>query len=165
MAHYLKIPSETHLLGPNSHHHNFQLRLHRSPKLLNEPNGRRLHHHSKGPLHLPRHQAIPHRRRSLGGKGGQYSAILVGFPVGFLLQFVVYYAQKKFPRQKWLRQTHAVVVMYGATTWAPYNGSYTWPAVPIGWLSMVFLDKRFLAFWSELCSFCTVTSDKEMIRC
>jgi hypothetical protein len=85
------------------------------------------------------------------GKGGQYSAILIGFPVGLLLPFVVYYAQKKFPRQKWLRQTHAVVMMYGATTWAPYNVSYTWPAVPIGWLSMLFLKKRFLAFWSKVC--------------
>lgn len=48
-----------------------------------------------------------------------------------------------------MRQTHVVAIMYGAVSWAPYNMSYTWPAVPIGWLSMIFLKRRFLAFWSK----------------
>jgi OPT family oligopeptide transporter len=85
------------------------------------------------------------------GRGGQYTALLVGFPIGFLLPFVIYYAQKKFPKQSWLRQTHPVVMLYGAIIWAPYNLSYIWPAVPIGWLSMVYMKKRFLAFWSKVC--------------
>jgi OPT family oligopeptide transporter len=85
------------------------------------------------------------------GRGGQYTALLVGFPIGFLLPFVIYYAQKKFPKQSWLRQTHPVVMLYGAIIWAPYNLSYIWPAVPISWLSMVYMKKRFLAFWSKVC--------------
>jgi len=40
-------------------------------------------------------------------------------------------------------------MFYGAINWAPYNLSYMWPAVPIGWLSMVYTKKRHLAFWSK----------------
>ncbi|CZR56581.1 related to sexual differentiation process protein isp4 [Phialocephala subalpina] len=83
------------------------------------------------------------------GKGGQYSALLVGFPLGLVLPFVVYWFQRKFPRQSWLRQVHVVAIMYGAITWAPYNVSYTWPAVPIAWLSMIYFKRRFLPFWSK----------------
>lgn len=86
------------------------------------------------------------------GKGGQYSALLVGFPIGFVIPIIIYWAQKKFTKQSWLRQTHAVAMLYGALIWAPYNLSYTWPAVPIAWLSMIYLKKRFLAFWSKVCA-------------
>jgi OPT family oligopeptide transporter len=84
------------------------------------------------------------------GKGGQYTTMLVGFPLGFVIPFVVYYAQKKFPKQTWLRQTHVVVIFYGAIVWAPYNLSYIWPGVPIGYLSMIYMKKRYLGFWSKV---------------
>ncbi|TVY44112.1 Sexual differentiation process protein [Lachnellula subtilissima] len=83
------------------------------------------------------------------GKGGQYTALLAGFPIGFVLPFVVYYAQKKFPKQTWMRQVHVVAILYGAISYAPYNLAYLWPGVPIGWLSMVYMKKRSLAFWSK----------------
>ncbi|TAQ89934.1 hypothetical protein B7494_g1691 [Chlorociboria aeruginascens] len=83
------------------------------------------------------------------GNRGQYTALLAGFPIGFVLPFIIYYAQKKFPKTTWLRQTHIPVILYGAIIWAPYNLSYSWPAVPIGWLSMVYMKKRFLGFWSK----------------
>ena len=89
--------------------------------------------------------------KKMFGKGGQYTALLVGFPVGLVLPFIFYYAQKTFKRQRWLRQAHPVILLYGALTWAPYNLSYSWPAVPIGWLAMVYTKKRFLAFWSKVC--------------
>jgi OPT family oligopeptide transporter len=84
------------------------------------------------------------------GKGGQYTTMLVGFPLGFVAPFVIYYAQKKFPKQSWLRQTHMVVIFFGAIVWAPYNVSYVWPAVPIGYLSMIYTKKRYLGFWSKV---------------
>ncbi|TVY83077.1 Sexual differentiation process protein isp4, partial [Lachnellula suecica] len=87
--------------------------------------------------------------KKMFGKGGQYTALLAGFPIGFVVPIVVYYAQKKFPKQTWLRQIHVVALMYGAIIWAPYNLSYIWPAVPIAWLSMVYTKKHFLAFWSK----------------
>lgn len=86
----------------------------------------------------------------LFGKNGQYTAILVGFPIGLILPFIIYYAQKKFPKLNWLRQTHPVALCYGALSLAPYNIAYVWPAVPISWFSMVFLKKRYLAFWSKV---------------
>ncbi|KAG4417006.1 hypothetical protein IFR04_009847 [Cadophora malorum] len=88
----------------------------------------------------------PHK---MFGKNGQYTAMLVGFPIGLLLPFVIFYAQKKLPKQTWLRQIHPVVLLYGPLNWAPYSLSYVWPAVPLGWFSMVFLKNRYLAFWSK----------------
>lgn len=85
------------------------------------------------------------------GKGGQYTVLLVGFPIGFVLPFFVYWAQKKFPQQTWLRQVHVVAMIYGGLAWAPYNIGYLWPAVPIGWFSMVYLKKRYLGLWSKVC--------------
>ena len=84
------------------------------------------------------------------GKGGQYTTLLAGFPIGLVLPFLVYYAQKKFPKQTWLRQFHIVAILYGCINWAPYNVSYFWPAVPLGYLSMIYMKKRFLAFWSKV---------------
>ncbi|KAI9052070.1 hypothetical protein LZ554_004323 [Drepanopeziza brunnea f. sp. 'monogermtubi'] len=83
------------------------------------------------------------------GKNGQYCALLMGFPIGLVLPVIVYYAQKKFPRQEWLRQVHPVVMMYGSLAYAPYNLTNVWPAVPLGWFSMVWLKKRYLGFWSK----------------
>jgi hypothetical protein len=85
------------------------------------------------------------------GARGQYTALLVGFPLGFVLPFFFFYAQKKFPKQTWLRQAHVVAIIYGGISWSPYNLSYTWPSVPIGYLSMIFMKKRFLGFWSKVC--------------
>jgi hypothetical protein len=45
------------------------------------------------------------------GAGGQYTVLLVGFPIGFVLPFIIYYAQKKLPNQHWLRQIHVVVML------------------------------------------------------
>lgn len=42
--------------------------------------------------------------------------------------------------------------MYGGILWGAYNMGYLWPAVPIGWYSMVYLKKRYLALWSKVCS-------------
>lgn len=89
----------------------------------------------------------PHK---MFGTNGQYTTILIGFPIGLLFPILIYYIQKKFPAKTWLRQIHPVVLFYGALGWAPYNLSYTWPAVPIGWLAMVWAKKRYLAFWSKV---------------
>lgn len=83
------------------------------------------------------------------GKNGQYTLSLIGFPIGLVLPIIVYFAQKKLPKQKWLRQVHPVVLIYGPLSWAPYNISYVWPAVPLGWLSMVYMKKRYLGLWSK----------------
>jgi len=74
---------------------------------------------------------------------------LVGFPLGLILPVIVYFIQKKYPRKAWLRQMHPVIWMYGPLNWAPYNLTYVWPAVPLGYMSMVYMKQRYLAFWSK----------------
>ncbi|WRT70854.1 OPT family small oligopeptide transporter [Kwoniella shivajii] len=87
--------------------------------------------------------------KKLFGSGGQYNALLIGFPVGFLIPVVVYFLRKKFPRATLLRQFHPVMFCYGGIDWAPYNLSYMWPQVPLAALSWFYLKKRYLALWSK----------------
>jgi len=88
----------------------------------------------------------PHK---IFGLNGQYRQILVGFPVGFVLPIAMYAARKWFPRVRWLRQIHPVMICVGGLLWAPYNYSYFWPAVPVSILSWLYVKKRYLAFWSK----------------
>ncbi|KKY16838.1 putative opt oligopeptide transporter [Phaeomoniella chlamydospora] len=88
----------------------------------------------------------PHK---MFGTNGQYTALLAGFPLGLILPIIFWVLQKKLPKQTWLRQAHPVIMLYGCLSWAPYNLSNAWPAVPIGWLSMVYFKKRFLGLWSK----------------
>ena len=83
------------------------------------------------------------------GSGGQYMLTLIGFPVGFCLPIIFYFAKKYFTKQTWLRQIHPIPLIYGGIYWAPYNLTYQWPALPISVFSMLYLKKRFLAFWSR----------------
>ena len=88
----------------------------------------------------------PHK---MFGPGGQYTMLLIGFPVGFIIPIIVYFAMKRFPRQTWLRQIHPIPLIAGGIAWAPYNLSYTLPALPWSLLSMVYLKKRYLPLWSK----------------
>jgi hypothetical protein len=83
------------------------------------------------------------------GPGGQYTELLIGFPVGFVIPIIFYFAMKRFPRQSWLRQVHPIPLIAGGIAWAPYNLSYTLPALPWSILSMVYLKKRYLPLWSK----------------
>ncbi|KAI3539852.1 OPT oligopeptide transporter [Colletotrichum filicis] len=87
--------------------------------------------------------------RKVFGSGGIYTALLSAFPVGFALPFVFYYFQRKFPRTHWFAKIHPVMILSGGISWSPYNIAYMWPAVLPGWLSMVYLRQRYLAFWSK----------------
>lgn len=57
------------------------------------------------------------------GKGGQYTWLLIGFPIGFFLPILVYYARKKWPKTHWLRFIHPVCIFNGPIQWAPVRGS------------------------------------------
>ncbi|RCI10140.1 hypothetical protein L249_8385 [Ophiocordyceps polyrhachis-furcata BCC 54312] len=83
------------------------------------------------------------------GHRGQYSAALVGFPLGVLIVIVFWGLGKRFPRWNWVRQIHPVAIMYGGIVWAPYNMSYVWPSVPIAWFSWIYLKSRYLGLWSK----------------
>ncbi|KAL8369992.1 hypothetical protein RB595_000380 [Gaeumannomyces hyphopodioides] len=87
--------------------------------------------------------------KKVWGINGQYSGALIGFPLGFVLPVIFWLAQRRFRRSGWLRQVHPVAMLYGALTMAPYNLSYQLPAVPIAWVSWIWIKNRYLAFWSK----------------
>ena len=89
--------------------------------------------------------------KKVWGDGGMYTLTLIGFPIGFLTVLAFYFLQKKYPHWGWLRQLHPVAIMYGGTAWAPYNLSWAWPAVPVAWLSWIYVKRRFIGFWSKVC--------------
>lgn len=89
--------------------------------------------------------------KKIWGHNGQYSEILVGFPLGVAVVFLVWGLSKKFPKWTWTRQIHPVAIMYGGIVWAPYNMSYVWPSVPIAYFSWIYLKSRFLGLWSKVC--------------
>ncbi|KAL4964051.1 OPT oligopeptide transporter protein-domain-containing protein [Aspergillus stella-maris] len=83
------------------------------------------------------------------GTGGQYTALLSAFPIGFAIPIIIYYAQKRLPRTHWFTKFHPVMFLNGGVHWSPYNIAYMWPALVPAWLSMSYLRTRYLAFWSK----------------
>lgn len=87
--------------------------------------------------------------KKMWGAGGQYVETLVGFPLGVVVVVLFWWLGKKYPKNKFIRNTHPVVIFNGGLIWAPYNFTYIWPAVPVGWFSWVYLKKRYLGLWSK----------------
>ncbi|KAK2601259.1 hypothetical protein N8I77_010722 [Diaporthe amygdali] len=87
--------------------------------------------------------------RKVFGTGAQYTAMLSAFPVGFALPIVLYFVTKRLPKSHWISKIHPVMVLSGGVHWAPYNIAYIWPALLPAWFSMVFIRRRYLAFWSK----------------
>ncbi|KAF5674560.1 sexual differentiation process isp4 [Fusarium heterosporum] len=87
--------------------------------------------------------------KRLFGPGGQYVEALVGFPLGAATVIVFWWLGKRYPNNRLVRSTHPVVLLAGGMVWAPYNLSYIWPAIPIGWFSWIYVRKRYIAFWAK----------------
>lgn len=87
--------------------------------------------------------------KRLWGVGGTYSPTLIGFPLGVILVLIFYFLNKAFPRNAVLRNAHPVVMIAGALNWAPYNLAFTWPAVPVGAFSWLWIKRSFLGLWSK----------------
>ncbi|KAF4120900.1 OPT oligopeptide transporter protein [Geosmithia morbida] len=87
--------------------------------------------------------------KKIFGHNGQYAPLLIGFGIGLVVPIIFYLIIKWKPRNRYIRQFHPVAIFYGGINWAPYNFSYVWPAVPISWLSWIFIRGRYLSFWSK----------------
>lgn len=87
--------------------------------------------------------------RKIFGLAGQYTMLLLGFPLGLAIALAFWAIKRRFPHHSWLRQVHPVVLLSGAIHWAPYNLSYIWPAVPFAYLSWQYFKKRWAGLWSE----------------
>ncbi|KAK3689067.1 OPT oligopeptide transporter protein-domain-containing protein [Podospora appendiculata] len=83
------------------------------------------------------------------GVGGQYTALMVGWPLGVVVAVAIWWLQRRFKAQKWMRQIHPIALLYGAIYWAPYNLSYVTPSLAIGWVSWIWCKNRFLGFWAK----------------
>jgi OPT family oligopeptide transporter len=84
------------------------------------------------------------------GTGGQYTALLVGWPLGLVIPILFWFAQNRWQKSHpWVRQIHPVALLSGALGWAPFNFSYVFPAVPLAWLSWIWIKNRYLGFWSK----------------
>ncbi|KAK5662394.1 hypothetical protein OQA88_8304 [Cercophora sp. LCS_1] len=87
--------------------------------------------------------------KKIFGGHGQYKALMAGWPLGAALSLAIWLLQRRLPQQKWLRQVHPVLILYGCALWAPYNLSYVIPSVWISWLSWIWCKNRFVGFWSK----------------
>ncbi|KAK4688058.1 hypothetical protein P7C73_g2058, partial [Tremellales sp. Uapishka_1] len=87
--------------------------------------------------------------KRLFGSGRRYNSLLIGFPVGAVLPFIVYGLQKAFPRKQWLRQVHPVMICAGGLLWSPYNFANYWPVVILTYISWIYVKRRYLAFWAK----------------
>lgn len=84
----------------------------------------------------------------LFGPNGHYKKLLIGFPVGFVLPFMTFYASK-WTKSRYVRALHPVALCYGGLNWAPYNMSMHLPGLIITWVSWAVIKPRFLAFWAR----------------
>ncbi|KAL5592696.1 hypothetical protein BROUX41_005716 [Berkeleyomyces rouxiae] len=87
--------------------------------------------------------------KKIWGKGGQYVATLLGFPLGVAVVVIFYTLSRRFPKNTLLRGVHPVVALNGALIWAPFNLTYIWPAVPVAAFSWLYIRKRFVDLWSR----------------
>ncbi|KIY65641.1 OPT-domain-containing protein [Cylindrobasidium torrendii FP15055 ss-10] len=80
------------------------------------------------------------------GAGAIYNGLIWCFLIGFVLPFVFYFLNNRFPITRYF---HLPVFFLGALIWAPNNLSNIWPAVPLSYAFNVFIKKRYLGWWSK----------------
>jgi hypothetical protein len=83
------------------------------------------------------------------GRGGTYTSMLLGFPLGAAVVVVFWVLGRKFPGSVALRNAHPVLLFTGGLVFAPWNLSYVWPAVPVAAFSWLYVKVRHLALWSK----------------
>ncbi|PHH71270.1 hypothetical protein CDD82_6607 [Ophiocordyceps australis] len=83
------------------------------------------------------------------GIHGQYSWLLLGFPIGMALVIIFWGICKLWPNSRALRSIHIPVLISGASGWGIYSFSYMFPAVPIAWFSWVYIRGRYPALWAK----------------
>lgn len=88
--------------------------------------------------------------KRMWGVGGQYVETLIGFPLGVIVVLIFWALNSKYPKNKFFRNAHPVVMFNGGCTWAPFNLAYVWPAVPVGFFSWVYLKNRHIGLWSKV---------------
>lgn len=79
--------------------------------------------------------------KKMYGVGAIYNPLLYCFLIGAVLPPIFFLLGRKIPA---VRQFHLPVFLVGALSFAPYNLSYVWPTVPLGFLFNVYIKRRYV---------------------
>ncbi|PWY71034.1 OPT oligopeptide transporter family [Aspergillus heteromorphus CBS 117.55] len=86
--------------------------------------------------------------RRLFGAGKVYNSVLYGFLVGALSPIPFYIYTKYFPRSP-VRYVYLPLVYYGITDLAPYNVTYAWAPLVVGFFFNYIIKNRWMAWWEK----------------
>lgn len=86
--------------------------------------------------------------RRIYGDGGIYHPLEWGFLVGALLPIPFYLLTKRFPGS-WVRYIHIPLLLNGVLYYCPYNISYVWPAVLVGFAFNHYIKQRYTRWWQK----------------
>ncbi|PYH89621.1 OPT oligopeptide transporter family [Aspergillus ellipticus CBS 707.79] len=86
--------------------------------------------------------------RRLFGEGKIYNSVLYGFLVGALFPIPFYLITKWFPRSP-LRYVYTPLLFAGLSNISPYNATYAWAPLVVGFFFNYIIKRRFLAWWEK----------------
>lgn len=86
--------------------------------------------------------------RRIYGDTGIYHPLEWGFLVGALLPIPFYLLTKRFPGS-WVRYIHVPLLLNGVLYYCPYNISYVWPTVLVGFAFNYYIKHRYTRWWQK----------------
>ncbi|CCG83422.1 Putative uncharacterized protein [Taphrina deformans PYCC 5710] len=81
------------------------------------------------------------------GSNGMYSKLQWLVLAGFLLPVPIWYLQKKYPKNEFLKYVHIPIIISGFNTWVPYSLAYM---IPVFYLTMIFnywIKRKYESWW------------------
>lgn len=82
------------------------------------------------------------------GDHGIYHPLEWGFLAGALLPVPFYFLAKRFPNS-WVRYINIPLILSGILWWAPYNFTYAWPALVVGYFFNYYVKRRYERWWQK----------------
>lgn len=82
------------------------------------------------------------------GNGGIYHPLEYGFLIGALLPVPFWLLAKRFPNS-WVRYVHVPLLLNGVLWWAPYNFTYAWPSLCVGFVFNYYIKRRWSYWWQK----------------
>ncbi|OQE03698.1 hypothetical protein PENSOL_c001G03443 [Penicillium solitum] len=82
------------------------------------------------------------------GDHGIYHPLEWGFLAGALLPVPFYFLAKRFP-DSWIRYINIPLILSGILLWAPYNFTYAWSALVVGYVFNYYVKRRYERWWQK----------------
>jgi len=83
------------------------------------------------------------------GPGSRYKLLLLGFPIGLVVPFIIWGLRKRWPRSGWLRKLHPVMIFTGGIVSCPYPVSMFLSFMYTNLFSWGWLRHRYPRFWER----------------